>query len=85
MVKNLPASAGNTSSTPGLERSPGVGNGNLLQYSCLEDAMDREAWWSWGYNPWGYKESETTEHACKNLVKLNSLFFNLQTTYISKS
>ena len=47
MVKNLPASAGGTgdiSSTPGLERSPGVGNGNLLQYSCLENAMDREAW-----------------------------------------
>ena len=49
MVKNLLASAGGTgniSSTPGLERSPGVGNGSLLQDSCLENAMDREAWWS---------------------------------------
>ena len=33
-------------SIPGLERSPGVGNVNPLQYSCLEDLMDREAWWT---------------------------------------
>ena len=32
-------------SIPGLERSPGVGNANLLQYSCLENSMDRGAWW----------------------------------------
>ena len=31
-------------SIPGLERSPGEGNGNLLRYSCLENSMDREAW-----------------------------------------
>ena len=46
MVKNLPANAGNArdvSSVPRLERSPGVGTGNLLQYSCLGQ-MDREAW-----------------------------------------
>ena len=29
-----------------LERSPGLGNGNLLQYSCCEDSMDRGAWWA---------------------------------------
>ena len=49
MVKNLLASAGGTgdiSSTPGLERSPRVENGSVLQYSCLENAMDREAWMS---------------------------------------
>ena len=33
-----------TSSVPGSERSPGVGNGNTLQYSCLENSMDRGAW-----------------------------------------
>ena len=33
-------------SIPGLERSPGVGNVNPLQYSCLENLMDREAWWT---------------------------------------
>ena len=47
VVKNLSASAGDardTGSIPGLGRSPGVGNGNLLQYSCLDNPMDREAW-----------------------------------------
>ena len=44
---------------PSLElgRSPGEGNGYPLQYSCLEDPMDRGAW-----SPWGYKESDTTQH-----------------------
>ena len=48
LVKNLPAHAGDigdTDSIPGLGRSGG-GNGNLLQYSCLEDSMDRGAWWA---------------------------------------
>ena len=31
---------------PGSRRSPGVGNGNKFQYSCLEDSMGREAWWA---------------------------------------
>ena len=44
MVKNLPAKAGDRSSVPRLRRSPGEGNGNPLQYSCLENPMDREAW-----------------------------------------
>ena len=49
VVKNLPPSAGDTrdlSLIPGLGRSLGEGNGNLLQYSCLENPMDREAWWA---------------------------------------
>ena len=47
MVKNMPASAGGIRDSgliPGLGRFPGEGNGNPLQYSCLENAMDREAW-----------------------------------------
>ena len=40
VVKNLPANAKDMGSIPGLER----GNGNLLQYSCLENPMNREAW-----------------------------------------
>ena len=42
-VKNLPASAGDQGSIPGLGRSPGEGNGNPLQYSCLGNPMDRGA------------------------------------------
>ena len=48
MIKNLPASVGDIrdmGSIPGLGRSPGGGHGNPLQYSCLENPTDREAWW----------------------------------------
>ena len=47
MVKNLPANAGvskDAVSVPGSGRSPGGGHGNLLQYSCLENPMDKGAW-----------------------------------------
>ena len=43
VVKNLPANAGAVGSIPGLGRFPGKGNGYPLQYSCLENPMDREA------------------------------------------
>jgi len=46
VVKNLPANAGDTVSIPELGRSPGEGNGNPLQYSCLENPMDRGVWWA---------------------------------------
>ena len=48
MVKNPPAEAGDVrdaGSIPGWKRSPVKGNGNPLQYSCLENPMDRGAWW----------------------------------------
>ena len=44
-LKNSPASAEGVGSIPSLGRSPGEGNGNALQYSCLENPMDRGAWW----------------------------------------
>ena len=44
MVKNLTASAGDKGSIPGLIRFSGEGNGNPLQYSCLGNPTDREAW-----------------------------------------
>ena len=44
VVKNLPANAGDMGSVPGSGRSPGEGNGNPLQYSRLENPMDRGAW-----------------------------------------
>ena len=61
MVKNLPVSAGGIrdgASFPGLERSPGGGHGNPIQYSCLENPMDRGAW---APSPWGHKELDPTE------------------------
>ena len=44
VLKNPPANAGDMSSIPGFGRSPGGGNGNPLQYSCLGQPVDREAW-----------------------------------------
>ena len=49
MVKNLHANSGDTGdigSVPGLGRFFGEGNGNPVQYSCLENSMDRGAWWA---------------------------------------
>ena len=60
MVKNPSASTGDTGSIPGSGRSPGEGNGNPLQYSCLGDSMDGGAWWPTNRVA---KEQDTTEHA----------------------
>ena len=45
-VKNRPASAGDLGSIPGSGRSPGEGNSNPVQYSCLGHPMDKGAWWA---------------------------------------
>ena len=63
--KESACNAGDPGLIPGLERSPGEGNGNLLQHSCLENPMDRSLE---GYTPWGDKELDTTEqltHFCR--------------------
>ena len=60
--------AGDLASIPGSGRSPGEGNGNQLQYSCLENPMDGGTWL--GYSPWGHKELDTTE-------QLHSLTYSL--------
>ena len=44
--KNLPASAGDVSSTPALGKSPGRGNGNSFQYFCQDNPMDGGSWWA---------------------------------------
>ena len=58
MVKNLPANAGDVGVIPGLGRSPGGGTGNPLQYSRLENPMDRGAWCITVH---GVTESDTNE------------------------
>ena len=58
MVKTPPANVGDARETgliPGLGRSPGEGNDNPLQYSCLGNPMDREAWWATVHG--GHKET----------------------------
>ena len=60
--KNLPANEGDikdAGSIPGLGRSPGGGNSNPFQYSCLENPMNRGAWMD--YSLYGHKESDTTK------------------------
>ena len=69
VVKNLPEKAGDArdlGSTPGLGRSPRVGNGNSLPYFCLENSIDRGAWWSTVH---GVAKSWTpfSTHACQML------------------
>ena len=55
--KESACNAGYPGSISGSGRPPGEGNGNPLQYSCLENPMDGGAWWA----TWGHKKSDTTE------------------------
>ena len=55
--KEPACNAGDLDLISGSGRSPGEGNGYPLQYSCLENPVDREAWWL----PWGHKESDITD------------------------
>ena len=77
MVKNLPANEGDTGSIPGLGRSPRFpGSGNSLQYSCLENPMDRG---DCGYSSWSRKESNMTKHThthiCHMLICVRGFYF----------
>ena len=72
VVKNLPANAGDTGDIgliPELGRSPGEGNGNPLQYSCLENSMNRRAWWTTVHgikNSWTLLNTHTHKHTHTN-------------------
>ena len=69
--------AGDPGSVPGLGRSPGEENGSPLQYSCLENPMDRR---EVGYGPWGHKELDTTErlYLLMNKVPVSSCVLDNQ-------
>ena len=68
---------GDLGSIPGLGRSPGGGNGNPLQYSCLENPMDRRN--LAGYSPWGHRQLDTTEPLSK--VQQMNIFVIGQVNY----
>ena len=73
VVKNLPANVGDIRDAgliPGLGRTPGEGNGNPLQYSCLENPMDREAWQTTVH---GIAYELIKEDAKKSLLKSKSV------------
>ena len=69
VVKNPPASARDAGSIPGSGRSPGGGNGNPLQYSCLENPRDGGAWWAAVY------EVAQSRTRLKRLSSSSSLLF----------
>ena len=69
MVKNLPINSGDLGSVPGLGRSHGGGNGYPLQYSCLENSMDRGATWAIVHG--GHTELDATEHSTAEFRKGN--------------
>ena len=60
--KESACNVGDLGSTPGMEKSPGGGHGNPLQYSCLENPQGQRS--LVGYGPRGCKESDTTERLC---------------------
>ena len=72
VIKNLPASAGNMNSVPGLGRSPGGGNDNSLQYSFLENPHGHRS--LTGYSPGGCKALDMTEQLM-NTLSLNFFCF----------
>ena len=64
--KESTCNAGDPGSIPGSGRSPWRRDGYPLQYSCMENSMDRGAWWA-TYSPWGFKESDTTEQLAQHI------------------
>ena len=66
--------AGDLGSIPGLGRSPGEGNGNPLQDSCLENSVDREAWWIFHlhFQPWIPENTILLKQNCRSHFEIFS-------------
>ena len=79
-VKNLPE--GDLGSVPGLGRSPGGGHGNPLQYSCLENPMDRGTWQATVH---GVAESDTTEATLLASMQLSAKAVGLRARALSRA
>ena len=77
VVKNSYTNAGDpgdVGSIPGSGRSPGGGNGNLLQYSCLENSMDKRSLMD--YSPWGHKESDI-HNLATGQQQIYNIYYNI--------
>ena len=94
VVKSLPDNAGDVRDTgliPRLGRFPGVGNGNPLQYFCLENPMDREAWWTTAYRVakrWAWLSDWAQTHAHESILnpcEINWNVFRIILSVIYKS
>ena len=90
MVKKSPANAGDTrdrSLIPGLERYPGGGNGNLLQYSCLKNPTDRGAWQATihGVTKSLIRLKQLSRHTCKIQKLANKTMFYFSSVQFSHS
>ena len=96
VMKNTPANAGDTrnaSLIPGWGRSPGEGNGNPLQYSCLANPMDRGAWqatvhrvaknWTWLHDSTHRTYTHTHTHTHTHTVLVFILYQSLFLLYLS--
>ena len=83
MVKNLPGNAGNVrdaGSIPGSRRCPREGHGNPLKYSCLENPMDRGAWWATVHS---VTQSQTRLNRLSTHARVKDVAYNLK--YIGQS
>ena len=94
MAKDLPANAGDSGSFSGSGRSPRVGNDNPLQYSCLENSLDREAWvatvhgvtksWTW-LSDWTHTQDRSWMRECLPISKYLELYRGFPDSSVGKS
>ena len=80
VIKNLPDNVGDMGLIPGSGGAPGEGNGNPLQYSCLENPMDKGAWWATVYGVTRVRYALATKPPPPEKIKYVTLTSDLQYT-----